>query len=117
MRSEETEVKSVLENMSIKDDTFSMDELKKAKKYSRDGKQAGPDNIPPEVLKSCNFDEILSDFANNLLEKMEKPRLWSEINLIPVPKSGDLSDTGSYRGSSLAPIIAKLVDRMVLNRI
>ena len=117
MRSEEAEVEPVLENMNIIDDVFSMEELSKAKKSLRDGKQAGPDNIPPEVLKSCNFDEIILDFANNLLERMEKPRQWSEINLIPVPKSGDLSDTANYRGISLAPIIAKLVNKMVLNRI
>ena len=48
---------------------------------------------------------------------MDKPQQWSEINLIPVPKSGDLSDTSNYRGISLAPIVAKLVNKMVLNRI
>ena len=34
-----------------------------------------------------------------------------------MPKSGDLSDTSNYRGISLAPIVAKLVNKMVLNRI
>ena len=68
------------------DDTFSMDELRIAKKSLRDGKQAGPDNIPPEVLKSCNFDQIILDFANNLLEKMEKPKQLLEKNPIPVSK-------------------------------
>ena len=57
------------------------------------------------------------EFANKLISSMDKPQQWSEINLIPVPKSGDLSDTSNYRGISLAPIIAKLVNKMVLNRI
>ena len=37
--------------------------------------------------------------------------------MIPVPKSGDLSDTSNYRGISLAPIAAKTVNKMMLNRI
>ena len=47
--------------------------MEKVKK-ERNGKQAGPDNIPPEVLNSCNFDEIILDFANNILERIENPR-------------------------------------------
>ena len=80
-------------------------------------KSAGPDNIPPEVIKNCDLDTILLDFANNLLNTGDKPKQWSEINMIPVPKSGDLSDTSNYRGISLAPIAAKTVNKMVLNRI
>ena len=39
------------------------------------------------------------------------------MNIIPVPKSGDLSITDNYRGISLTCIIAKLYNRMILNRI
>ena len=70
-----------------------MDELKKAKKSLCDGKQSGPDDIPPEVWKYCDLDDILLEFANGLLNKSEKPQQWSEIDLIPVPKTGDLSYT------------------------
>ena len=37
--------------------------------------------------------------------------------MIPVPKSGDLSNTSNYRGISLAPIVAKIANKMILNRI
>ena len=114
---EEQEIDPVLQDLGIEDGNFTLEELLKAKKSLRDGKQAGPDNIPPEVLKCCDFDQIILDFANKLISSMDKPQQWSEINLIPVPKSGDLSDTSNYRGISLAPIIAKLVNKMVLNRI
>ena len=43
--------------------------------------------------------------------------LWFFINSIPVPKSGDLSKTDNYRGISLICIIAKIYNRMILNRI
>ena len=39
------------------------------------------------------------------------------MNIIPVPKSGDLSNTNNYRGISLICIIAKLYNRLILNRI
>ena len=37
--------------------------------------------------------------------------------IIPVPKSGDLSKTDNYRGISLICIIAKMYNRLILNRI
>ena len=39
------------------------------------------------------------------------------MNIIPVPKSGDLSNTNNYRGISLICIIAKIYNRLILNRI
>ena len=111
------DIEAVLHDMDIEDGNFTVEELKKAKKCLQDGKSAGPDNIPPEVIKNCDLDTILLDFANNLLNTGDKPKQWSEINMIPVPKSGDLSDTSNYRGISLAPIAAKTVNKMVLNRI
>ena len=39
------------------------------------------------------------------------------MNIIPVPKSGDLSKTDNYRGISLICIIAKIYNRLILNRI
>ena len=47
----------------------------------------------------------------------KKPQQWSLSNIIPVPKKGNLSNTDNYRGISLTCIIAKLFNRMILNRI
>ena len=51
------------------------------------------------------------------LMQSDQPEIWSFMNIIPVPKSGDLSITDNYRGISLTCIIAKLYNRMILNRI
>ena len=103
--------------MNIEEGDFTISELQKAKGNLKDGKQSGPDNIPPEVIKRCSLDDILLDFANKLLKHNLKPRQWSEIDMLPVPKSGDLSDTGNYRGISLTSVVAKLVNKMILIRI
>lgn len=44
-----------------------------------------------------------------------KPDIWSLSNIIPVPKSGDLSKPDNYRGMSLTCVIAKIYYRMILN--
>ena len=54
-----------------------MDELQKAKAKITLGKASGPDNIPPEVIKLCDIDQILLDFANDLLINKQKPSQWS----------------------------------------
>ena len=69
------------------------------------------------MLKRCNLDDIFLNFANKLLNDNVKPEQWSEIDMIPLPKTGDLSDTGNYRGISLSSIVARFVNKMILNRI
>ena len=41
----------------------------------------------------------------------------SVLNIVPIPKSGDLSLSGNYRGISLSSIVAKTYNRLILNRI
>ena len=75
------------------------------------------DCIPPEVLKRCNLDDIILEFCNQTLLHGKKPEQWSILNIVPIPKAGDLSQGGNYRGISLSSIVAKTFNRMILNRI
>ena len=111
------EIPPIYQDLDIKDDLFTMEEFRKVKSTLKVGKAAGPDDIPPEVYKSCDFDDICLDLCNRALLENEKPELWSYMNIIPVPKSGDLSNTNNYRGISLICIIAKIYNRLILNRI
>ena len=111
------EIPSVFEDVEINDAPFEMSEFLKVKASLKLGKAAGPDEIPPEVFKSCDFDDICLDFCNDALISNDKPELWSFMNIVPVPKSGDLSKTDNYRGISLICIIAKIYNRLILNRI
>ena len=111
------EIPNIVDDLDINDGPFTLDEFRKVKTSLRAGNAAGPDNIPPEVLKFCDFDEICLEFCNKALLENDKPDLWSFLNIIPVPKSGDLSSTNNYRGISLTCIIAKVYNRLILNRI
>ena len=106
----------VFEKLNIAESPFTTEEFQKVKKSILCNKACGPDGIPPEVFKYCNIDGIILRFANKLLEG-EKPKQWSDTELKPLPKTGDLSITDNYRGIALSPIITKLVNKMILNRI
>ena len=110
-------IPNIFEDLDINDEPFTLDEYKKVKNSLKTGKAAGPDTIPPEVFKHCDFDEIALEFCNKALTENDKPDLWSFMNIIPVPKSGDLTNTNNYRGISLICIIAKIYNRLILNRI
>ena len=111
------EIPTIFEDLDINDEPFTLEEFRKTKASLKSGKAAGPDNIPPEVFKACDFDEICLKFCNKALMENDKPELWSLMNIVPVPKSGDLSNTNNYRGISLTCIIAKIYNKMILNRI
>ena len=82
-----------------------------------EGKACGEDNITPGVIKRCSLDKEILDFCNDALMRVRKPDQWSIMNIIPIPKTGDLSKGSNYRGFSLCSIIAKTYNRMILNRI
>ena len=114
---EDQEILPVFHNLQYKTGAFDMDEYRKVKKQLVEGKAAGPDGIHPEVFKRCDFDDIMLEFSNGLLLNLEKPDQWSLGDIIPIPKSGNLSKYNNYRGINLAAIAAKITNRMLLNRI
>ena len=110
------DITPVLQGIDISDEQFTAEEYDVAKQSIVEGKACGPDGIPPEVLKRCDLDGIMLGYANKVLIG-EKPDQWSESDLKPLPKSGDLSCTDNYKGIALSAIAAKLTNRMLLNRI
>ena len=117
VENEEEDIPDILTNLNIDDGPFTAAELARVKSSLKQGKSAGPDGIPPEVFKYCQLDDITLEMCNLVLMNNEKPDQWSLSTIIPVPKSGDLSKTDNYRGISLTCIIAKVFNRMILNRI
>ena len=113
----EADIPTILENLDIDDGPFTAKEYATVKFALKQGKSAGPDGITSEVIKNCDLDDIVLEHCNRFLNDNIKPEIWSLSNIIPVPKSGDLSKTDNYRGISLTCIIAKMVNSMILNRI
>ena len=103
--------------LNISTEPFTLEEYRLAKTSIKEGKACGDDNIAPEILKRCDLDQIVLEFCNNALMNGEKPEQWSISNIVPLPKKGDLSDPKNYRGISLSSLVAKALNRMILNRL
>ena len=114
---EDEELEEVFDELPIRTDSFDEVELQKAIDQLKNGKSCGADQIPGEVIKYCNINDIILHFCNAVFNTGQRPELWDITNITPIPKSGDLSNPENYRGISLTSIISKTFNRMLLNRI
>jgi hypothetical protein len=76
-------------------------------------KRCGEDHIPVEVIKRCQIEEIVLSFCNEALMNKNKPAKWSILNIVPIPKAGDMSSASNYRGISLSFVVSKLYNKML----
>ena len=109
------DIPDVLTSLDIDDEPFTAEKIAWVKAALQQGESAGPDGISPEVIKNCQFDDIMLEICNLALTNNEVPRQWSLSNIIPVSPSGDLGKTNNYRGISLTCISAKMFHCMILN--
>ena len=98
----------------MRTDAFDEEEYESAKKVITEEKNPGEDGIPPEVLKRWQLDDIIIKFCNDALLPGRKPAQWSTLNLIPIPKSGDLREGKNYRGSAYHPSLQKPITHCYL---
>ncbi len=52
-------IQDILIDFKINDGPFKMEEFRKVKTSLKQGKSAGPDGIPPIVLKNCELSDIM----------------------------------------------------------
>ena len=75
----------------------------------KNGKAPGLNNVPPDAFKSltknnlANLLEHLNLFWHDGVDFEE----WHECRVVPVPKSGNLSDPNKWRGVTLIDIGSK----------
>ena len=66
-----------------------------ARKQVREGKMPGEDDIKPEDLKRINIDDIILEISNIVLFENNTIEQFSILNILPIPRSGDLSLTSN----------------------
>nr|KAG5686716.1 hypothetical protein BaRGS_020242 [Batillaria attramentaria] len=82
----------------------------------RNGKAAGPDEIPAEAIKADTETAVnmLHSLFSKIWEKKEVPAQWKEGIVIKLPKKGDLRDCKNYRGIILLSVPGKVLDNRIL---
>ena len=101
----------------MRTDAFDEEEYESAKKVITERKSPGEEGISPDFQKRCQLDDTIIKFCNDALLRGRKPAQWSTLNLIPIPKSGDLREGKNYRGICLSSIVAKTYNSLLLKRI
>ena len=102
------------------DDPPSFDEVERAIFRLKDNKAAGPDNIPPEVIKygGCALHRRLHNFILDCWCAKCLPQQWKDANIILVHKQkGDRAECGNSRGISLLSVAGKVLAKIMLTRL
>ena len=106
----------ISKQLDIKLGPFTQEELDSVLRKIKNRKAAGLDEIPPEVWKTRQFDDILLRHCNVVYNQNPIDR-WMKGCILPFPKKGDLGLAKNYRGITLTSIAAKIYNALLRNRI
>ena len=105
----------ISKQLDIKLGPFTQEELDSVLRKIKNRKAAGLDEIPPEVWKTRQFDDILLRHCNIVYNQNPIDR-WMKGCILPFPKKGDLGLAKNYRGITLTSIAAKIDNALLRNR-
>ncbi len=85
----------------------------------RPDKSPGLDDIPSGLLKLCaqGIASSLSELFNRSFSQGRFPLEWKSALVVPVFKRGTRSDPGNYRPIALLPIVSKVMEKIVHNKL
>ena len=95
---------------------FTLEELDSVHRKFKNRKVAGLDEIPLEVWKTRQFDDILLRHCNALYNQNPIDR-WMKGCILPFSEKGNLGLAKNYRGITLTSIAAKIYNALLRNRI
>ena len=97
----------ISKELDIKLGLFTLEELDSVLRKIKSRKGAGLDEIPSEVWKTRQFDDILLRRFNAVYYQNPIDR-WMKGCILPFPKKGDLGLAKNYRGIPVTSIAAKI---------
>ena len=82
-------------------------------------KSHGYDGITPVVLKACakSLSGPIATLFNHSIISAQVPSEWKKGLISPIYKGGIRSDVANYRPVTLLPILSKVLERLVTDRI
>jgi exonuclease III len=110
---------SIETDPDLKEVTISEEEVSIELTKVNTTKAPGPDGLSTRVLKECR-EELkapITKLFNSSLNTGKIPKDWKKANVVPIYKKGNKLEVSNYRPVSLLPIISKILERCVLNKI
>ena len=99
----------------------SVKEVEAALKKMKSGKASGDSKIPAEYLKALRGSPqgmaLLMGAIEDFWSRDVTPEEWNSLRLKTLPKSGDLSNVGKWRGIYLMDIVCKAVSKVMERRL
>ena len=113
---DEPNTRIISKQLDVKLGPFTKEELDSVLRRIKNRKAAGLDEIPPEVWKTRQFDDILLQQCNAVYSQNRIER-WTKGCILPFPKKGYLRLAKNYRGITLTSIAAKIYNALLRNHI
>ena len=104
----------ISKQLDIKLGPFTLEGLDSVLRKIKNRKAAGLDEIPPEVWKTRQFDDILLRHCNAVYNQ-NTIDWWTKGCILPFHKKGDLRLAKNYRGITLTSIAAKIYNAILRN--
>ena len=120
VRQELTRARREVGPVSQESSDFTLGELQTALRSSRTKGAAGPDEICPQFLRNLKEDALnyVLGIFNESWVTGYCPQSWRNAVIVPVPKPGKPAGViSSYRPIALTSCLAKLMERLVANRL
>jgi exonuclease III len=107
------------EDQNLNEITVTEAEVLKELTKLNPSKAQGPDNLPTRVLKDCaqELTPSITTLYNESLHQSKVPKAWKNANVTPIHKKGDKHLANNYRPISLLPVISKVLERCIYNKI
>ena len=80
---------------------------------------AGSDGVLARFLKEVAKEivEPLTALYNKSFQSGEVPLDWKKSHVTPVHKGGDTSDLGNFCPTSMVPVVAKILEKLIANQL
>jgi hypothetical protein len=100
---------------------FNVEEVSEIISQQNHKKAPGGDGLTADIIQTIhNCDQtLITSLFNKCLKLNFFPDIWKESVVKVIPKTGktDYTDTNSYRPISLLPVMAKVFEKLIINRI
>ena len=106
-------------NVKFEFDSITVKKIRDAIAKIKTTKGFGKENISCYFLKLATpfIEKSLADLFNMSIETSQFPDLWKSARVTPIFKEGDKAEMSNYRPMSVLPVIARLFEKLISNKL